>query len=263
MDRQLLKAKLDQLEARLQFLIEGSAAKIFPFRGERYELASSLVTAMKAGIRSTEDGSWLAPNLYTIQVHPVNLQSLGQNQILLEELAEIIRQAGNEAGLLFPYPPVIRVWADQEVGVAEIRVLVEISTPEISETSTLAVEPDGDAGSIPANACLILEGAQVFPLRGAVVNIGRQLDNHLVINMSPISRYHAQLRAIKGRYVIFDLDSTGGTYVNGRRLQQCTLYSGDVISIAGVNLVYSQDGNLLSADVPGPTQPITPFPPED
>ena len=261
-DKSLLKAKLNQLEARLQAIIEGSASMLFPLRGERYELASSLVAAMRAGIHSAGDGSWLAPNLYTLVVHPANSQSLSQNQILLGELAEMIRQTGNEAGLLFPSLPVIRIWADQEVGFAEIRVLAEISAPQIGETSTLAVEPDDQAGSIPANACLILEGAQIFTLKGMVINIGRRLDNHLVIDVDLVSLTHAQLRAINGRYVIFDLDSTGGTYVNGKRLQQCTLYPGDVISLAGVNLVYSQDADLLSADDPGSTQPITPFPPE-
>jgi len=261
-DKSHLKAKLNQLEARLQAFVEGSASKLFPFRGEQYELASSLVAAMKAGIHPAGEESWLAPNLYTLVVHPANSQSLSQNQILLGELAEIIQQTGNEAGLLFPSPPVIRIWTDQEVGLTEIRVLAQISAPQIGETSTLAVEPDDQAGSIPVNACLILEGAQIFPLEGAVINIGRRLDNHLVIDIGLVSRNHAQLRLINGRYVIFDLDSTGGTFVNGRRLQQCTLYPGDVISLAGVNLVYSQDADLLSADAPGPTQPITPFPPE-
>ena len=162
--------------------------------------------------------------------------------------------------MLFPSPPVIRILADPEVGLAEIRVLAEISAAQIGETSTLAVEPDNQAGSIPANAFLILEGAQIFPLNGMVINIGRRLDNHLVIDVGLVSRTHAQLRAINGHYVIFDLDSTGGTYVNGKRLQQCTLYPGDVISLAGVNLVYSQDADLLSADTPGSTQPINPFP---
>jgi hypothetical protein len=262
-DKSLLKAKLNQLEARLQAIVEGSAAMLFPLRGERYELASSLVAAMRAGIQSAGDGNWLAPNLYTLVVHPANSQSLSRNQVLLGELAEMIRQTGNEAGLLFPSPPVIRILADPEVGLAEIRVLAKISAAQIGETSTLAVEPDDPAGSIPANAFLILEGAQIFPLNGMVINIGRRLDNHLVIDVGLVSRTHAQLRAINGHYVIFDLDSTGGTYVNGKRLQQCTLYPGDVISLAGVNLVYSQDADLLSADTPGSTQPINPFPLED
>jgi pSer/pThr/pTyr-binding forkhead associated (FHA) protein len=67
------------------------------------------------------------------------------------------------------------------------------------------------------------------------------LDNQLVIDDPRISRNHAQLRAIKGRYVIFDLNSTGGTFVNGQRTSQSVMYPGDVISLAGVPLVFGQD----------------------
>jgi pSer/pThr/pTyr-binding forkhead associated (FHA) protein len=95
--------------------------------------------------------------------------------------------------------------------------------------------------SIPENAFLIVEGVKVHPLREAVVNIGRRLENHIVIDDPRISRNHAQLRAIKGRFVLFDLNSTGGTFVNGQRTTQTVLYPGDVISLAGVALIFGQD----------------------
>jgi pSer/pThr/pTyr-binding forkhead associated (FHA) protein len=88
---------------------------------------------------------------------------------------------------------------------------------------------------------LIIEGVKVHPLKETVVNIGRRLENHLVIDDPRISRNHAQLRAIKGRFVLFDLNSTGGTFVNGQRTSQTVLYPGDVISLAGVALIFGQD----------------------
>ena len=44
----------------------------------------------------------------------------------------------------------------------------------------------------------------------------------------------------RGPYVIFDLQSTGGTTVNGHRVVQQTLTPGDVIALAGVSLVYGK-----------------------
>jgi pSer/pThr/pTyr-binding forkhead associated (FHA) protein len=78
-----------------------------------------------------------------------------------------------------------------------------------------------------------------------VINIGRRVDNDLVIDDERISRVHAQLRAIKGRYVLFDLDSRGGTFVNDQRIHQSVLYPGDVISLAGVPLVFGQEETRL------------------
>jgi pSer/pThr/pTyr-binding forkhead associated (FHA) protein len=78
-------------------------------------------------------------------------------------------------------------------------------------------------------------------LNDPVVNIGRRLENHLVIDDPRISRNHSQLRAINGRYVLFDLNSTGGSFVNGQRTSQTVLYPGDVVSLAGVALIFGQD----------------------
>jgi pSer/pThr/pTyr-binding forkhead associated (FHA) protein len=101
---------------------------------------------------------------------------------------------------------------------------------------------------------------QIFPVNQQVINLGRRIDNHVVIEDLRVSRVHAQIRAIKGHFVIFDLDSSGGTFVNGVRSAQTTLYPGDVISLAGVDLVYGQDATYLSSDDGGSTQPLVPFP---
>jgi pSer/pThr/pTyr-binding forkhead associated (FHA) protein len=102
---------------------------------------------------------------------------------------------------------------------------------------------------IPENAFLIIEGVKVHPLNESVVNIGRRLENQLVIDDPRVSRNHAQLRAIKGRFVLFDLNSTGGTFVNGQRTSQTVLYPGDVISLAGVALIFGQDNPPSRSDV--------------
>ena len=96
---------------------------------------------------------------------------------------------------------------------------------------------------------MIIEGVRTFQLTQAVVNIGRRLDNTLVVDDPRVSRNHAQLRAIKGRYVLFDLNSTGGTFVNGQRANQTVLYPGDVISLAGVSLIFGQDNPVSKRDI--------------
>ena len=46
---------------------------------------------------------------------------------------------------------------------------------------------------------------------------------------------------VDGRFVVFDLGSTGGTFVNGERIQQRALFRGDVLSLAGVELIFGQE----------------------
>ena len=102
---------------------------------------------------------------------------------------------------------------------------------------------------IPSNTYLVFESIKVFPLEKDLVSIGRRLESALVIDDPRVSRTHAQLRAINGRYVIFDMNSTGGTYVNGQKVSQSVLYPGDVISLAGVQLFFRQDSLLSRPDL--------------
>lgn len=109
------------------------------------------------------------------------------------------------------------------------------------EMDDLQAKPGDDVGTIPEDAFVIIDGIRVIPLNQAIVNIGRRIENILVVDDPRVSRTHAQLRAINGRYIIFDLNSTGGTFVNGKRVNQSVLYPGDVISLAGAELIYGQN----------------------
>ena len=58
-----------------------------------------------------------------------------------------------------------------------------------------------------------------------------------------VSRVHAQIRQIKNQHVLFDLSSTTGTKVNGKKVSQKPLSQGDVIEIADVALIYGMELN--------------------
>ena len=101
------------------------------------------------------------------------------------------------------------------------------------------VEPEPK--TFPKNAYLVLQGTRVIPLNQPIIKIGRQLDNHVILEDPRVSRSHAQLKLINDHFVIFDLNSTGGTFINGQRTSQSVLYPGDIISLAGVKFIYAQE----------------------
>jgi pSer/pThr/pTyr-binding forkhead associated (FHA) protein len=114
-----------------------------------------------------------------------------------------------------------------------------------AEDSTRQMDLPPDQASedpVPPNRpFVILEGRRHIPLTSASVSLGRHLDNDIIVDDSRVSRQHAQLRRRYGRYVIYDLGSTGGTSVNGYPVQECVLEAGDVISLAGVDVIYGED----------------------
>jgi pSer/pThr/pTyr-binding forkhead associated (FHA) protein len=222
-------------------LVEGGAARLFPFSATASGLAPDLIDAMQAGVKTRPDGHRVAPNLYILTVHPSREEALQSNPALLKELAQTIQRAGKVADLVFLSPPEFRVVPDEDVPPQQIHVIAKISLENLGQTTDMEVEAAESGPALPDNAFLIVDGTEVFALTQSVVNIGRRSDNQLVIDDVRVSRVHAQLRAIKGRYVIFDLDSTGGTFVNDQRIVQSILFPGDVISLAGVPIVFGQD----------------------
>jgi pSer/pThr/pTyr-binding forkhead associated (FHA) protein len=85
---------------------------------------------------------------------------------------------------------------------------------------------------------LLVDGQRAVSLERPVTNIGRKSDNHIVLKNPHVSRYHAQIRNIKGKFVIMDLESTVGTSVNGKIIKQTFLKEGDVISVGGIPLIF-------------------------
>lgn len=89
-----------------------------------------------------------------------------------------------------------------------------------------------------------------FSLEGDQLIIGRDSSSAVAINDAEVSRKHARLNFQGGKYVIEDLGSTNGTFVNGQRLASpAVLKSGDVVSL-GEQIVLMFEA--LSAD-PGAT----------
>ena len=94
--------------------------------------------------------------------------------------------------------------------------------------------------SLP-KAFLIIGGSKVFPLEKPVTRIGRAFENDLMLEYPQISRKHAELRFGLGNYEIIDMESTGGTFVNGKRIDRQILQKGDVITLVNIHLVFGQD----------------------
>jgi len=237
-----IQEQLERLEHQFKSLIEGSAARLFNTKQMDNDLVEQLARYMKESMLRDPGGESIPPNLFTVHLHPSQAQCLKTNPALLDELVDHLQQAGEDTGLVFLTPPVIRILEDDSINPGELHVSAQHSQDELSDTMDYPVEANNaEQTDIPTNAFLIVDGTRIFQLDDSIVNIGRRSDNHLVIDDPRISRQHAQLRVINSRYVIFDLESTGGTWINGKRVQKGVLQPGDVISLSGMPLIYGQD----------------------
>src|SRR5471032_2674889 len=64
------------------------------------------------------------------------------------------------------------------------------------------------------------------------ISVGRVQGNDLMLPKGNVSKHHARLLYRDGRFIVTDLKSTNGTYVNGRKISQATIVrEGDKIYI--------------------------------
>lgn len=78
----------------------------------------------------------------------------------------------------------------------------------------------------------------VYALDSDQIGIGRDSTNDIPVNDAEVSRRHARLTFQGGKYVLEDMGSTNGTFVNGQRLSgPRVLKSGEVISL-GEQIVF-------------------------
>lgn len=71
-----------------------------------------------------------------------------------------------------------------------------------------------------------------FELTKALLTIGREVKNDIVINDGEVSRQHVRFSEQEDGYRVEDLASTNGTFVNGQRLSgSITLRPGDILGL--------------------------------
>ncbi len=78
-----------------------------------------------------------------------------------------------------------------------------------------------------------------FELRTPSVTLGREPNNPIQLHDTEVSRRHVELRLVDGRYTLVDLNSSNGTYVNGRRVELHSLVNGDQIQLGASLLLYT------------------------
>ena len=102
---------------------------------------------------------------------------------------------------------------------------------------------------VDAHASLLVRGGPnngvVIDLTDRPITLGRRQDNDVVVDETTVSRRHSMILDTPGGFVLRDLNTTNGTYINRTRIGQNehVLHHGDQIKLgaSNVTLVFQQD----------------------
>lgn len=80
----------------------------------------------------------------------------------------------------------------------------------------------------------------IFELGERAVVIGRSTECDIQLGVQNVSRKHARVLFQNEEYLIEDLGSTNGVFVNGIKVVKCVLRNNDQIEIGGVKLLFNE-----------------------
>ncbi len=122
--------------------------------------------------------------------------------------------------------------------------------------------PAGRPSQAGPLANLLVKGGalkgQRFQIRTPVVNIGRADYNDIVLPDGSVSSAHAKLQRREGVWVLVDLDSTNGTFVDGERVQgDMAIAPGATVRFGDVQLAFEPTDDALGVGKMGGTVVLT------
>jgi len=247
---------LERLEALASRVIEGWTARLFRARLQPVQVAKRVIRAMEAH-QTISLAKTFVPNSYVVSLSPSDFAQFEQYKRSLErDLAEAVLGAARDRSLTLLAYPTVELEEDDDVSPGDLRVacaLVDASGEEVP-----ADEP-GRLGGVEAGHTMVLDRDALLAAKpraphGVIIaregsvrrevrlsadplTVGRDPKNDIVLDDRRISRRHAEVRLRLGRYTLYDLQSTNGTFVNGRRIAEMVLSDEDRITIGGAELV--------------------------
>jgi two-component system, NtrC family, sensor kinase len=88
-----------------------------------------------------------------------------------------------------------------------------------------------------------------FVLEGPMIHVGRDASNNVQLHDTEVSRHHVEIRCLDNAFIISDLNSSNGTYVNGQRIKQHRLQSGDQLQMGSTLMLFTGPSEETGEDL--------------
>lgn len=235
---------IDKLESQLESLIEGAFARLFRRTINAHDVAVLLLRAMEDHLQdpTDDDPRPIAPDTYIIHLNDTTIQDfLSTYPDLSDRLSTMIVDLSTQSGYRLYARPSVQLFADRQLTPLQATVTASHDTDFGFKTDLMQSIHVQETQTPVHNPSLQIGEEQTIQLSKSIINIGRETDNDIVINDAYISRHHLQLRKRFGVYVLFDVQSLGGTKVNGIPIREHRLQNGDVIHIGHTRIIYTDE----------------------
>ena len=252
------------IEKRMESLVEGVFGRAFKRQVHPVEIAKGLAKQMDEN-RMISVSRTYAPNDFTVHLSKADTESIQAYQSALrDELIQYATTHAQSKSYHLMTPPKVRFVVEDSLRFGEFGVTAKLTGGEgprekdapddtSGRTRIFRTEETGDdaQGEDQGTAAISAEEARrhglarevvelvledkTYPLEGpGPWSIGRSAENDIVISDPNVSRKHAQLLRSENGFVVEDLGSTNGTFLDGAPIGRERIESGDELAFGGV-----------------------------
>ncbi|HMU27671.1 MAG TPA: DUF3662 and FHA domain-containing protein [Solirubrobacterales bacterium] len=238
------------LEARIEGLVEGVFSRAFSSEVQPVELARKLAKEMDSHKTASVSRVYV-PNEYTVHLSEKDRDKLeGYERSLEQELSGYLLEHARRKGYDLLTRPEVHFNTDSRLRLGEFGIQARLVKPPVREgemprqadeghtmvykvAPQPAADPTARAPERPSLTRAVVDlDDRRYVLDGPRAVLGRSDDAECVLRDPNVSRRHAELRQdAAGQWEIFDLGSTNGVKINGRRVTEAPLREGDQVTI--------------------------------
>ena len=216
---------LKRIEQKLEKLVEGTFTRVFPSSVKPIELGKRIRRVLEDKKTIGVQGQIIIPNRYVISLSLKDLENIESIQESIQrEISSSIRDHANDENYHFQGTLTVEIFSN-------------------SSLKTGSIEVDGlfeeNKGGFPPGS-LIDENGERLIITEQKLSIGRDTKSTMQVVDVEVSRNHAEIRLLNTSFVLIDLQSTNGTFVNGQRVQEHTLQNFDQIKIGSTILLFQK-----------------------
>lgn len=216
---------LKRIEQKLEKIVEGTFTRVFPSSVKPIELGKRVRRVLEDKKTIGVQGQIIIPNRYVISLSLKDLENIESIQESIQrEISSSIRDHANDENYHFQGTLTVEIFSN-------------------SSLKTGSIEVDGlfeeNKGGFPPGS-LIDENGKRLIITEQKLSIGRDTKSTMQVVDVEVSRNHAEIRLLNTSFVLIDLQSTNGTFVNGQRVQEHTLQNFDQIKIGSTILLFQK-----------------------
>jgi len=235
--------QLDHIENRIKEIIERSS-DLMPWTDQTSVLVRHFCESLRQFLLENLDSLKQSPSEIHIYSSPDEMKRWNRlpawQKIMLDAFTETVVELNCKPDLL----PELVFLARNSLQNDQILFIIEEQFSQQEKTGAVSLSRPFNPQKQkvkPDSGRVLINQDSAIPLHKAVINIGRKSTNDIVVSDLRVSRFHAQIRKTKDGFMVFDVGSTGGTFINGERIMSHVLKSGDVISLAGYSLIFTNE----------------------